>query len=169
MKDTQWNRRDFNRLTVAAFGGLVAGTVIGCGGGDKPAETGGGGGGGGGSTGAETGGGAEAAKDVDSALLLEEPHVCRGLNTCKGKGKGEANECAGQGACATAEAHECATLNACKGQGGCGEHPGQNACKGKGKCGVPMTMKDKWQKARDKFVELMKEKGKEVGDPPSES
>ena len=38
MKKTDLNRRDFNRLSMAAFGGVVAGSLVGCGGGDDEGE-----------------------------------------------------------------------------------------------------------------------------------
>jgi hypothetical protein len=97
--------------------------------------------------------------------LLEEPHVCRGLNTCKGKGKGEKNACAGQGACATVKAHTCKGENACRGQGGCAATPGENECKGKGNCAVPLNDKA-WAKARKRFEELMTKEGHKVGPAP---
>ncbi|QNN23871.1 hypothetical protein HED60_16880 [Planctomycetales bacterium ZRK34] len=131
------NRRDFGKLAAAAFGGMVTGTVL---------------------------GGRAFAGEGDS-LLLSEPHVCRGLNTCKGKGscktadnacKGH-NDCAGAGGCATAEKHGCSGENACKGQGGCGSKPGENACKGKGKCAVPLH-KGAWEKARKNFETAYKAK-----------
>jgi hypothetical protein len=87
------------------------------------------------------------------------------LNTCKGKGKGGGNDCAGQGKCATAEAHSCHGKNACKGQGGCGEHPAQNACKGQGDCAVPLK-EGAWKKARSNFEAVMKKAGKKVGAAP---
>ena len=104
--------------------------------------------------------------------LLEEPHVCRGLNTCKeksgcGKTKGK-NECAGQGGCATAEKHDCKGQNVCKGQGGCGEHPGENTCKAKGACEVPLSDKT-WKKARANFEAAMKKAGKKFGPAPAKS
>jgi len=178
MKREELTRRDFSRLTGAAMGGLLTGTAIGCSGGDEK------------KTGekktaqakdtdaAKNGSDGEGKKDdaqkKDSSAtdgdqpnpLLSEPHVCRGLNTCKSKGAGGENACAGQGTCATAEHHECHTQNACKGQGGCGEKPGQNACKGKGECAVPLG-EDAWKKARAKFEELMKAADKPVGAPPS--
>ena len=76
------------------------------------------------------------------------------------------NECAGQGACATAEKHGCDGLNTCKGQGGCGEHPGQNQCKGQGACAGARSRTKTWQKARAKFEELMAAKNKKVGPAP---
>jgi hypothetical protein len=98
--------------------------------------------------------------------LLEDPHVCRGINTCKNKGKkGTTNECAGQAHCATAAAHDCNGMNDCKGQGGCAEHPGENECKGKGACAVPLSDKT-WPKARKRFEELMTKAGKKFGDAP---
>ncbi len=141
MSDRELNRRDFSRLTMAAFGGLVAG--------------------------AGTARVASAQdEDTNPRLLLEEPHVCRGLNTCEGKAKGGENDCAGMGTCATAEPHACNGLNECKGQGGCGEKPGMNTCEGKGACNVPIKEDKTWEKARKKFEELMKAEGKEVGPAP---
>ena len=130
------NRRDFTRLAAAAIGGLVAGT----------AAT------------------ADDKKEKKNPLL-SDPHGCRGLNICKGKGKGGKNDCAGQGACATAKAHTCGGENECRGQGGCGEKPGENECKGMGKCHVPMEKKA-WDKARKRFEELMEKEGKKVGAAP---
>ena len=155
------NRRDFNRLSMAALGGLVAGSVAGCRGKTEP---------GGAPVASEQPGGeaGEASKDGEMAAadnpMLAEPHVCRGLNTCKGRGKTGENACAGQGACATVVAHRCAGQNECKGQGGCGQLPGQNACKGEGGCAVPLTG-EMWEKARAKFEELMTRQGKQVGAP----
>jgi len=171
MKKSSVNRRDFNKLTMAAFGGLVTGTVAGCNGGGG--EAGGDAGGEAPPADTETSGtdataeGTETAM-ADPALLLEEPHVCRGLNTCGGKGAGGENECAGQGTCATAEHHTCHGQNECKGQGGCGEHPGQNACKGQGECAVPLG-DDAWTKARDAFEKQMAAQDKEVGEAPAKS
>ena len=163
MKDPMLNRRDVTRLALAALGGLVSGALIGCGpaastgkpAGDKPA--------------AATSRQGQAGGRGDAALL-QDPHVCRGINTCKGKGKkGTTNECAGQGNCATVKAHSCQGMNDCKGQGGCGEHPGENDCKGKGGCAVPLDAGKKmtWQKARKHFEELMKKAGKTFGDAPA--
>lgn len=136
----QPDRRAFARLAAAAVGGLIAGA-------------------------------ATAAEDKDEPKtdkknpLLSEPHVCRGLNTCKNKGKSGENACAGQGTCATAKAHTCAGDNECRGQGGCGQHPGENECKGMGKCEVPLKPK-KWPMARKRFEELMRKEGKKVGPAP---
>ncbi|HTQ80529.1 MAG TPA: hypothetical protein VMM92_11070 [Thermoanaerobaculia bacterium] len=87
MKDDAMTRRDLGKLTLAAFGGVLAGTLVGerLLAADKP-----------------------AAKDL---------HACCGLNACKGQGKGAKNECAGQGSCSTARAHGCAGQNDCAGQG----------------------------------------------------
>jgi hypothetical protein len=146
MSDPTWNRRDVIRLAVAALGGLVTGVVAGCGGGQgKPQGTG---------------------SEDKASLLLNDPHVCRGINTCKNKGKpGTTNECAGQAHCATAAAHDCQGMNECKGQGGCGEHPGENDCKGKGGCEVPLSDKT-WPKARQHFEELMAKAGKKIAAAP---
>lgn len=181
MKRIDLSRRDFTKLTMAAFGGVLAGTTIGCGGGDD-AGTDGAPAGGAAPAGSEPTTGStmrempgdgetttEPAGDEVTAVenpLASEPHVCRGLNTCMNKGKSGENACAGQGTCATAEAHTCHTANACKGQGGCGEHPGENACKGKGECAVPLG-EDAWTKARASFEKVMKAGGKEVGAAPA--
>jgi hypothetical protein len=148
MHDSSLNRRDVIRLlSMTALGGLVTGTLIGCGGNN------------------ETGGDLKGTSDL-ADLLLNDPHVCRGINTCKNKGKpGTTNECAGQGTCATVASHDCNGLNDCKGHGGCGERPGQNECKGKGNCAVPLSDKT-WPKARKRFEELMTKAGKKFGDPP---
>ncbi len=140
MKRTELNRRDFNRLTSATFGGLLAGTIAGCGGGEETA----------------------AAENP----LLSEPHVCRGLNTCQGKGKSGDNQCAGEGSCFTVSEHSCHGENDCKGQGGCGETVGQNACDTKGECAVKLG-DTAWEKAHTKFTELMEAAGKTVGEPPA--
>jgi len=105
-------------------------------------------------------------KKIDPERMMGEKHTCRGLNTCKGKGKGGDNACAGQGKCAIADAHSCQGKNACKGQGGCGETPAQNACKGQGECAVPLKEKV-WTKARKTFEGVMKKAGKTVGDAPT--
>ena len=177
MKKTDLTRRDFNRLSMAAFGGVVAGTFAGCANegtddaapsapdpvlGD-PADAGSG------TTDAGDGGdGGDGAGDETASLLLGEKHVCRGLNMCKGAGAGGENACAGQGACATLAGQECGTQNACKGQGGCGEKPGENACKGMGKCHVPLK-EHAWSKARANFETAMKaaDPDKAVGDAPA--
>ncbi len=147
------NRREMLRLAVAALGGLATGAVVGCGSSNKPAPS------------SDT-----DPKDKDAATLprlLQDPHVCRGINTCKNKGKkGTTNECAGQAHCATVKAHDCNGMNDCKGQGGCGEHPGDNECKGKGGCEVPLSDKT-WPKARKRFEELMAKAGKKFGDAPA--
>ena len=131
------SRRDFfNKLAVAAGGGVLLGAA-----------------------------GVAHSADEKSPLLTE-PHTCKGLNTCKGKGKGSKNDCAGQGACATAEAHGCHTHNACKGQGGCGNTAGQNDCKGKGECSVPLSKKT-WKKARAAFEKAATKAGIKVGAAPN--
>jgi hypothetical protein len=154
MNDPTLNRRDVTRLALAALGGLVTGALAGCSGtSTTPGKS---------SAGAAQGTGA-AEK---ASRLLDDPHVCRGINTCKNKGKpGTTNECAGQAHCATVAAHDCNGMNDCKGQGGCGEHPGENECKGKGGCAVPLSDKT-WPKARKRFEELMTQAGKKFGDAP---
>jgi hypothetical protein len=178
MKKTDLTRRDFNRLSMAAFGGVVAGTFAGCAGESAdppstpdptlgaPADAGSGTTDTAGDGGDAAGGDEAAGGDKTASLLMGEKHVCRGLNMCKGAGAGGKNACAGQGACATLAGQECATQNACKGQGGCGEKPGENACKGMGGCHVPL--KDHaWGKARANFEAAMTAAGKEVGAAPA--
>jgi hypothetical protein len=138
------NRRDFSKLAAAALGGLLAGAGAGRAD-DKP-----------------------KMKDPKKPLLLQEPHVCRGLNTCKGLSKDKKNDCAGMGACATAKTHTCAGENACAGLGGCGANPGENKCKGMGACGVPLEDKA-WAKARKRFEEEMKKANKKVGTAPKKA
>lgn len=89
MKKDDVSRRDFGKLTLAAFGGVLAGSMLG--GRRLSAE--------------------EAKKDA------KEAHACCGLNTCKGNGAKGDNECAGMGTCSTVEAHGCGGQNACKNQG----------------------------------------------------
>ena len=138
MKDNL-NRRDFGKLTLAAFGGVLAGTLAG----ERLL--------------------ADTPKKAAPAagFSLKEPHICCGLNTCKGHGKGAKNECAGQGGCATVEAHGCAGSNACAGQG----ESGMNACKGQGSCGVPVSG-DNWKAARGNFAAAMTKAGKKFGAAP---
>ena len=87
----------------------------------------------------------------DKAKAVSDKHVCKGMNSCKGKGgckTGDAgcsgkNSCKGKGGCASADAkHNCKGMNSCKGQGGCKTGDagcgGKNSCKGKGGCEVPI-------------------------------
>jgi hypothetical protein len=89
MKKNDVSRRDFGKLAVAAFGGVLAGSVMG-----------------------------GSLLSADEKEMAKDAHACCGLNTCKGSGAGAENDCAGQGKCATTEAHGCAGSNACKNQGG---------------------------------------------------
>jgi hypothetical protein len=150
MDHSELSRRDFQRLSMAAFGGMLVGASAAGAAEDKAKD--------------------EKPKDEkgkEKNPLLSDPHVCRGLNTCKGKGADKKNACAGQGACATAKKHSCHYENECRGQGGCGAKPGENACKGKGECAVPLHGKT-WEKARKRFEELMKKDGKKFGPAPKE-
>ena len=113
-------RRDFGKFSLAALAGVYAGTQSFA---------------------------ADKDEKKEKSPLLGDKHVCRGINTCKGKGADKKNKCAGMGACATAAAHTCGGQNECKGQGGCGEKPGENSCKGKGDCSVPLNAAS-WKKAR---------------------
>lgn len=102
MKNDDVSRRDFGKLALAAFGGVVAGSVL---------------------------GGSLLSADEKTAAKADA-HACCGLNACKGQGKGGDNACAGQGGCSTTEAHGCAGSNACKNQGGQGVNAckGQGSC-----------------------------------------
>ncbi len=142
MEKPAMNRRDFQRLTAAAVGGLLAGAGHVARAADEVPK-----------------------KDKNKNPMLGEPHVCRGINMCKNLGASKDNACAGQGTCATAKAHGCHGDNECRGQGGCGANPGENNCKGMGECGVPMQGKT-WTKARARFEELMAKEGKKVGPAP---
>jgi hypothetical protein len=144
MEPADLNRREFSKLAVAAIGGLVAGLSVG------PAE-------------AKK---KPKKKNPKKPLLLQEPHICRGLNpTCKGKVKGKTHDCAGMSHGPTVKEHACKGHNACAGEGGCGEHPGENACKGEGGCAVPLKEKA-WTKARKNFEVAMKKAKKKFGDAP---
>lgn len=143
MENHKLSRRDFERISAAAVGGLLAGASAGAAkADDKP-----------------------PGKDKNKNPMLGEPHICRGINMCKGLGTAKDNACAGQGACATAKAHSCHADNECRGQGGCGAKPGENNCKGMGECAVPLSA-GAWKKARAKFEELMAKEGKKVGPAP---
>ncbi len=140
MPNLEIDRRTFNQLTAAALGGIAAGTLAGCGG-NKPAAN-------------------------TAATAAAEVHLCRGLNDCKGKGKGGENTCRGQGACATAKESSCGGKNECKGLGGCGANAGENECKGKGGCHVPL-MEGAWNKLHAKLEAQWKEKKLVYGQPPA--
>jgi len=162
MTASELDRRKFHQLALAALGGIAAGAVSGCGGGGTPAPTG--------ATPADPAGAAATGNELTAAeqILLSEPHVCRGLNTCKGMGRSKDNACAGLGTCASIPDAACATQNECKGQGGCGANPGMNECKGQGGCHIPL-MDDAWTKARETFEGGMKKQGKEFGAAPAKA
>jgi hypothetical protein len=128
---------------------MMAGSLAGCGdkkSGEETAEKSG-------SEGGET-------KPKNPALAAwTGEHACRGLNACKGEGKGRKNECAGLGECATVAAHDCSGKNTCKNLGGCGDTAVSNECKGKGNCHVPL-MESAWKTAYEKFKADMEKAGK---------
>lgn len=146
------DRRRFNHLVGAAFGGLVAGTTLGCS--DDKGK------------GSAGGGSAPTAAATGSTALAAagEKHACRGLNECKGQGVDGKNACAGQGICANVKPHTCGGQNECKNLGGCGKEAGANACKGMGGCEVPMT--HAWDTARKNFEKRMTEAKKSFGAAP---
>jgi hypothetical protein len=133
------SRRAFTKLTMAAFAGLSVGVR------------------------GKSTFGSQQANQVNP--LLSEPHICRGLNTCKEKGADRKNKCAGMGVCATARYHTCHGHNDCRGQGGCGDIPGENQCGGMGSCDVPLRPVV-WQNARRRFEQLMKYYRRKVGPAP---
>jgi len=152
MDRSDMNRRDFTKLVMAALGGALAGAgAVHAAANDDDKDK---------------KGKKPKAKDPKKPLLLQEPHICRGLNTCKNKGKSGKNACAGQGTCATAKAHTCSGDNECRGLGGCGKTPGENDCKGKGECGVPLSTKA-WQRARKRFEAAAKKANKKIGKAPA--
>lgn len=106
-------------------------------------------------------------KNVLDDKKPKEVHICRGLNTCAGKGKTGDNKCAGQGDCATtlAAPHECATGNACRNQGGCGPTAGKNQCAGYGDGSVPI-LEEEWPRLRKDFEYKMARLKIKVGKAP---
>jgi hypothetical protein len=146
MKPADPNRREFTTWVTAALGGLVAGLSV-----SRAADE------------------KSKKKDPKKPLLLQEPHICRGLNpTCKGEYKGKKNDCAGMAYGPTIKDHVCKGHNDCAGEGGCGEKPGENACKGKGECAIPLSDKA-WAKARKNFEAAMKKAEKKFGDAPKKA
>jgi hypothetical protein len=144
MEPNDLDRRQFQKLAAAVLGGLVTGASAGLAEDKKE----------------------DKKKDPNKPLLLQEPHICRGLNpTCKGEIKGKKHECAGQSNCAAIKAHKCKGMNDCAGLGGCGDHPGENKCKGMGDCAVPLS-DDAWKKARKNFEAAMAKANKKFGPAP---
>ncbi len=137
LNGVEFCRRAFAKLTVAALAGLAAGSH------------------------------AVAAQNDRTAVrdpLLSDPHICRGLNTCRGKDVTGRNQCAGTGTCATARYHPCKGHNDCRGQGGCGDAPGVNECRGWGACDVPLKPRV-WSVARQHFEKVMKQQRRRFGVP----
>ena len=163
MNPSGMDRREFHQLTFAALSGFIAGTTIGCGNGGqapvmKPPL-------------APPAGAATQSEPMTlsasaEALIMDDTHTCRGLNSCKGNGRSKENECAGQGTCASIADASCSGQNDCKGQGGCGPNPNMNDCKGMGGCHVPL-MASAWDTARAAFETTMKKNGKSFGEAPA--
>jgi hypothetical protein len=145
---TDLSRRDFGKLALAALAGISAGATLAAADDSKDGKK------------------DDKKPAPEKNPLLGDLHVCRGINTCKGKGADKKNSCAGTGQCATAAHHGCGSQNQCKGQGGCGSHPGENTCKEQGECSVPMHA-SAWKRARARYEELMKASGKNFGPAPS--
>ncbi len=162
MKPSRIDRREFHQLTIAALSGVVAGSAIGCNNGGNVAapvsKT---------TTSAPTTTSAQVTLSAAAeALIMDDPHTCRGLNSCKGKGRDKENACAGQGTCASVADAMCGGHNECKGQGGCGSNPGMNDCKGQGGCHVPL-MESAWETARAAFEAAMTKNQKTFGPAPA--
>jgi hypothetical protein len=154
MDSNPLDRRQFNQLLGAAFGGLVAGSTLGC---SQPSASG--------SAPAEVAA-ADAPKDEKKDDKKAEKHACRGLNACKGQAVDMKNACAGQGICANVKHHSCGGHNECKNLGGCGKTAGANDCKGQGGCSVPMH-EGAWETARKHFEARMTKAGKKFGPAPA--
>jgi hypothetical protein len=156
MAERNLDRRDFNKLTTAALGGLAAGSLLGCNQGAKPPAADG-----------------DKAPGGETTIAKADIHLCRGLNECKGQGKDGKNDCRGQGVCATAKEHTCGGQNECKGLGGCGEEAGANDCKGKGGCHVPLMTdppgESVWDKLRKKKEAEWSEKKLQAGAAPAKA
>jgi hypothetical protein len=135
MKNDALSRRDLGKLALAAFGGVVAGSLV----------------------------GERLLAAEPASPILHDPHICCGLNTCKGHGKDAKNQCAGMGSCHTVKGHGCSGENDCAGQG----ESGLNSCKGKGSCGVPVRG-DAWKRARANFETAMTKAGKKFSAAPKE-
>src|SRR5260370_13599128 len=102
------SRRDFAKLAGAVMGGLLTGLGAG---GLRVARA------------ADE----SKGKDPKKPLLLQEPHICRGLNpTCKGEVKGKKNDCAGQAYGPTVKEHTYNGHNHCPGLGASGAPPREN-------------------------------------------
>lgn len=164
MNPADFDRRDFHKLSLAAFSGALTGAMAGCAKqppaavpapGSAAAAPG------------ETPAAAPATNLTDKQveLLTDEKHACRGLNACKGLGRSKDNDCAGQGTCASVADSACGGQNECATLGGCGETAGLNDCKGTGGCHIPL-MAGAWDKARAAFEVAMKKKSKDVGVAP---
>ena len=162
MNTNGMDRREFHQLSLAALTGVIAGVTVGCNDAKPtanqaavtpaiPAA-------------APKAGGMTLSANAE-AYIMDEPHTCRGLNSCKGLGRDKENACAGQGTCASIADASCGGHNECKGQGGCGENPGMNECKGQDGCHIPL-MASAWDTARNAFETAMKKNGKEFGAAP---
>jgi|HubBroStandDraft_6_1064221.scaffolds.fasta_scaffold788636_2 hypothetical protein len=161
-RKNELSRRDFHRLATAALGGVLAGSIAGCGdGATKPTQKSDAG-----SQAAPKGGTSTTGTATLAGATTVAQHACRGLNECKGQGKDHKNVCAGQGNCFTVT-HECSGQNDCKNQGGCGGTNGFNDCKTKGGCGHFPIDEKTWKKAREKFESRMTQAKKKVGPAPA--
>jgi len=157
MTNDELDRRDFNKITMAIMSGMMAGTIVGCDDAPKPAPS---------ASKTDEKNTATTSLTAEEQLIIDEPHVCRGLNSCKGLGRSKENDCAGLGTCASMADATCGGSNKCKGQGGCGELPGMNSCEGKGGCHIPL-MDGAWEKARAAFEASMTKSGKKFGAAPA--
>ena len=146
MDGSQMNRRDFQRLTAAALGGVIGGSM------HAPPRR----------CGRRHG---EVAAGRTPRLSRAE-HL-QGEKRLRRDQRQERHVPAKAAAPRPRSTTAKARIPA-KGQGGCGEHPGENTCKAKGSCEVPL--KDKaWDKARANFEAAMKKAGKKFGPAPKKS
>ena len=104
-------------------------------------------------------GGSPAAKgmgDDNLPLLLHDPHVCRGINTCKDKGKvGTTNECAGQGHCPRSTPTPARARTTARATAAATTTPARTSAAARA-LHVPLSVpKFTWHKARIRFEELM--------------
>jgi len=125
-------------------------------------------------------------RDTPATKAVPELHVCMGLNSCMGHGRGDTGMMAGMGECATA-LHECHGANECRGQGGCGYTgheaeqaiPGAQHCHYSGSCASPINVSrvhaagpyrgtSVWKRARKVFEQRMYEAGVPFGPAPGE-
>ena len=139
MSNSEFNRRQLQRLTLAAFGGMMAGASVAQAKDEVP------------------------KKDKDKNPLLGEPHVCRGLNVCKALGVDKKNACAVRAFRHGESAHVSHAQRMSR-PGRLRRAPRRELLQSPRRM-VPLMDKT-WDKARKRFEELMKKDKKEFGEAP---